>query len=90
MQDSTYQISDEVLFQEIAGEAVLLDLDGEEYFGLNEVGTRVWQLLQNGESVNGMIGLLLEEYQVAEAQLREDVEGLLSQFQERGLISAVT
>ena len=37
------QISPDVLSQEVNGETVLLDLEGESYFGLNEVGTRVWQ-----------------------------------------------
>ena len=41
-----FHISEEVLSQEVNGETVLLDLEGEAYFGLNEVGTRIWQLLQ--------------------------------------------
>jgi hypothetical protein len=42
------KISKEVLSQELAGETVLLDMASEGYFGLDAVGTRVWQLLQSG------------------------------------------
>ncbi|MEH6552207.1 MAG: PqqD family protein [Pseudomonadales bacterium] len=86
MPNSVYEISDDVLFQQVAGEAVLLDLQGEEYFGLNEVGVRVWQLLQEGHSANSVVAALLAEYAVAKPQLSDDVKGLLSQLQERGLI----
>ena len=49
-----FSISKEVLSQELNGETVLLDLQGESYFGLNEVGTRIWQLIQSEQTVEGM------------------------------------
>ena len=42
-----FTISDEVLSQEVNGETELLDLESESYFGLNQVGTGIWQLLQD-------------------------------------------
>ena len=44
-------VSPEVLFQEVGGEAVLLDLASESYFGLDDVGMRIWQLLQEQGSL---------------------------------------
>jgi hypothetical protein len=44
-------VSPEVLFQEVGGEAVLLDLKSESYFGLDDVGMRIWQLLQEQGSL---------------------------------------
>ncbi len=49
--DQTFNISEEALFQEVSGETVLLDLVSENYFGLDETGTRVWALLNEGKSV---------------------------------------
>ena len=40
------KISAEVLAQEIGEETVLLGMNSESYFGLDEVGTRIWQLMQ--------------------------------------------
>lgn len=80
------KMSPEVLFRELDGEAVMLDLETEKYYGLDEVGTRMWELLDEHGDVEKVIGLLLEEYEVAEDQLRTDMGELISQFAEHGLV----
>ena len=50
MDNRKITISPEVMSQEVSGETVLLDLQSESYFGLDEVGTRIWQLLQEKEN----------------------------------------
>jgi hypothetical protein len=82
-----FNISEEVLSQEVNGETVLLDLDGESYFGLNDVGTRVWQLLKTKQTVAEMLGTLSEEYDVSREQLETDVSELLDKLTEAGLVS---
>jgi hypothetical protein len=57
-----FTISEEVLSQEVNGETVLLDLEGESYFGLNEVGTRIWQLLKAEPTVAETLSTLSDEY----------------------------
>jgi hypothetical protein len=42
--------SDQVVIRELAGESVILDLQSGLYFGLNGVGTRVWNLMAKGGS----------------------------------------
>ena len=79
-------ISDEVLSQEVNGETVLLDLEGESYFGLNEVGTRIWQLLQTEQTVGATLDTLTEEYDVSREQLENDVSELLGKLTEAGLV----
>ena len=81
-----FSISGEVLSQEVNGETVLLDLEGESYFGLNEVGTRIWQLLQGDSSVGEMLETLSGEYDVGDEQLATDVEELLNKLKEAGLV----
>ena len=44
-------LSSEALFQDISGEGVILDLKSSSYFGLDEVGVRLWQLLQSDASL---------------------------------------
>ncbi len=60
-----FNISDEVLSQEVNGETVLLDLQGESYFGLNEVGTRIWQLLKSEQTIAEALSTLSDEYDVS-------------------------
>ncbi|RPH97014.1 MAG: PqqD family protein [Lysobacterales bacterium] len=83
------EISDEVLFQEVSGETVLLDLASEQYFGLDAVGTRVWQLLGAGASAEAVVETLLEEYEVEREQLAADIDELLGRLAEAGLIRIV-
>jgi hypothetical protein len=81
-----FRVPEEVLFQEVSGETVLLDLESESYFGLDEIGTRVWLLLNEGKSVGQMVDVLLEEYEVERATLEGDVDELLGELAEAGLI----
>jgi Coenzyme PQQ synthesis protein D (PqqD) len=80
------EISEDVLFQEVSGETVLLDLDSEQYFGLDAVGTRIWTLLNEGADPAAMVDTLLEEYEVERDTLAADVDELLARLAEAGLI----
>jgi hypothetical protein len=82
----TLEPSSDVLVQEVAGEAVLLDLASEQYFGLNQVGVRVWQILTEHGSPARAVEILLDEYEVDEETLREDVATLVTGFLESGLM----
>jgi predicted nuclease with TOPRIM domain len=84
--DTRYRISPQVLSQEVHGETVLLDLQGESYFGLNEVGTRVWQMLKEGRSLDEMLDILEGEFEVSRARLKNDLEDLLGQMLQLGII----
>jgi len=86
--DRVYTVSKDVLFQEVSGETVLLDLASEQYFGLDEVGTRIWALLNDGRSVGEMVEILLGEYAVGREQLEADVRELLGALMDAGLIEA--
>jgi hypothetical protein len=81
------RISEDVLSQEVAGETVLLDLASESYFGLDEVGTRVWQMLKTGMLKEAIVDTLLADYDVGREELETDVADLLDQLEAAGLIT---
>lgn len=83
------EISEDVLFQEVSGETVLLDLASEQYFGLDSVGTRIWALLNEGAAADAVVDTLLGEYEVERATLAADVDELLARLAEAGLIRFV-
>lgn len=87
MKDQKYTVSGDVLFQEVNGETVLLDLASENYFGLDEIGTRIWSLINEGRAVGEMAGTLMEEYQVDRGTLECDIGDLVNSLLEAGLIS---
>ena len=81
------KISDQVLSQEVSGETVLLDLQSEFYFGLDKTGTRIWELLQSGVSIEDLIGTMLDEFEVDRETLEADVNALLGKLLDAGLVS---
>ena len=83
---SSATASPDVLMQEFDGESVLLDLRSGQYLGLDELGTRIWQLLQTGSSFSRIAELLLEEYEVDQNQLRHDIDVFIGQLLQAGLI----
>lgn len=85
--NQTVTFSPQVISQEVSGETVLLDLESECYFGLDAVGTRIWQLIQERGELATIYSTLLEEYEVEETQLRADLEALITDACERGLIT---
>ena len=75
-----------VVFQEVEGEMVLLDLDRELYFALDPVGSRCWQLLAEHGDVEALVATMLAEYDVDEETLRQDVGDLLARLQAAELV----
>lgn len=79
--------ADDVLVQVLDGEAVLLNLNTETYFGLDEVGARMWTLLTESDSIQTAYESLLAEYDVAPEQLRADLAALIDRLLKQGLIT---
>jgi len=65
----------------------MLDLNGENYFGLDAVGTRIWQLLQEHSVLQKVYDTMLEEYDVEGEELEKDLEEIITNLAEAGLIN---
>ena len=76
----------DVVTRRLDDELVLLNLDSEAYYGLDEVGTRMWEVLSSSPSVEAAFEQLLSEYDVDSVKLRADLEKLVNQLVENGLV----
>ena len=85
--NQTVTLSPDVISQEVSGETVLLDLESENYFGLDEVGTRVWQLIQVSGDLENVFNTLLDEYEVSPERLQQDLDKLLTEINGLGLVT---
>lgn len=83
-------VPESVLFRDLDGEAVLLETMTGRYYGLNEVGTRMWSLLQLHGEIGAVCRALLAEYDVPESRLREDLAQLIETLAARGLVKILT
>ena len=80
------RVPPDVLFRDLAGEAVLLDLKSQRYFGLNEVGTRIWQLVNEDGRIEAVVEAMCSEYDAPAAELRQDLRSFLHELVDAGLL----
>lgn len=84
--EARVSIPDDVLFHDLDGEAVLLNLHSGTYFGLDPIGTRMWNLLAQHGNLAAAYKILLEEFDVDEERLQTDLLSLAEQLAEQGLL----
>jgi hypothetical protein len=75
-----------VLVRILDRESVLLNLETEQYFGLDETGTRMWQLMTASPNIEAAYQELLAEYDVEPELLRSHLMELLTRLMESGLL----
>ncbi len=80
------KIPEGVVFQPLAEETVVLNMDSGMFFGLTPVASRTWELLAAGHSLQEVHKTLLDEYDVDPAVLEKDLEDLLQKLTEKGLV----
>ena len=79
--------SDDVVFREFEGEAIVLDTASGIYFGLDPVGTRIWQLITSDCDLRTVFDTVLAEYEVSPQQLERDLLALITELTDRGLVT---
>ena len=84
------RLSPDVLYRDLDGQTVILDLSSGKYFGLNEVGTRIWALMSEGRSVADIVRILALEFEADTATIERDVRDLLETLKSRNLISSLS
>lgn len=79
-------LPEDVLISDVEGESVILNVNTERYFGLDEVGTRMLSVLTESNSVQTAYEALLEEYEVENDTLRRDLADLIDRLLGQGLL----
>ena len=88
--DQKLVASTELLKQKVDGEYVLVNLENQNYYALDLVGSRIWDVLLEGESTQASVELLLEEYEVERERLEPDIEALIGDLTSSGLAKLVS
>jgi hypothetical protein len=84
--DQTIIMKEDVLVQDLGGELVLLSLDREEYFGLDDVGTQMWNTLKEVGSLQTAYEQLLTVYSVEPDELKQDLLDLVNRLYDNRLV----
>jgi hypothetical protein len=79
-------VAPDVMFRTVGDESVLLHLKSETYLGLDPIGTRMWTVLTEADSIESAYEMLLREYEVDGPQLRRDLEDFVGKLVEHDLV----
>lgn len=78
---------EDVLAQAAGDTVILLTPDSGEYFTLNEVGGRIWELADGSRSVAEIAAVLVDEYEAPLEEIQQDVLDVLVELAEERLVS---
>ena len=78
--NNSFTLSNDAVFCDLDGEAVILDLGSGTYFGLNAVGARMWQLFEQHAGLRTVFDSLCREYDVAPDVLERDLIALVARL----------
>lgn len=79
--------SSNVLFREVDGEAVLLDAGSGVYFGLDKLGTAIWNYLKEKKGFEEIVRAITQEFDVSQEQCREDLKNFIQKLEKNRLLS---
>jgi len=84
--DAAIRIRKDVVFRDLEGELVLLNLATGVYFGLDPIGTRIWALIDDGRTADEIVGVITAEYEVDADACRADLTRLLAALRDNQLV----
>lgn len=83
------KVPEQVVFRELENETVLLNLSTGFYFGLDDVGTRMWLAMEKHGRLEEAVFELMDEFDVNTAELQRDLQSLAQELCDQGLLEVV-
>ncbi len=80
-------IPENVIFKKVGEETVLLDFEGGVYYGLDSVGSRMWEMLAEGKSFEEVGAAMAEEYDATPEAIASDLDALVAELESHGLVA---
>ena len=78
--------SDRAMARTVDDQIVILDIASGQYFGINDVGALVWDLLEYDTTSDALVKAVLADFDVDQAQAKDDIDALIAQLTEAGLV----
>ena len=87
--DAVVTVRENPISCNLDNETVLLSIEKGKYYGMGEVGTRIWDLLAEKRTISDICETLVAEYRVSREQCREDVKSFIHELYREGLVQHV-
>ncbi|XPV67690.1 MAG: PqqD family peptide modification chaperone [Halarcobacter sp.] len=78
--------NEELLSSEMDDELVMMNLESNNYFGLNKVGKDIWEFLEEEQTLNNLCEKLTNKYDVSLEQCKEDITPFIDKLKELNII----
>lgn len=85
--DTLVCVPKDVVFRELDGEAVILNLESGMYFGLDAIGTRIWRLVEECGSLRAVWEAMQREFEAPGETLRSDLLTFINELSAKGLVT---
>lgn len=86
--DSRFRRKDRVLTQRAAGKWILLNLDDGQYYALDEISGRIWELCDGSRNVTSMVAAICEDFEAPAETVEADVLCFLGELVDEQLVLA--
>ena len=81
-----FRIPEDILFREIEGEAVLLNIRTGVYFGLDKMGTAIWQRIQKKKRLEQVVDEMLQDFDVDRKTCEQDLREFTARLEKNNLL----
>ena len=78
--------NEDIIFSDMDDETVMMSMEKGEYYGINPVGRRIWELVETPRTADDICKALHEEYNVSPEQCHKDVLAFLVRLLEKDII----
>ncbi len=72
--------NEEFIYSAIDNETVMMSIEQDEYYGLDEIATRIWNILEEPHSSSEIIDILAPDYDIDRKQMEHDVTSFLGEM----------
>ncbi|HEX3012545.1 MAG TPA: lasso peptide biosynthesis PqqD family chaperone [Syntrophomonadaceae bacterium] len=84
--DTVISKTEGVVLAELDGKVVMMSIENGQYYGLDEVGSIIWDMMSEPVQVKNVIDRLMQEYEVTREECEKDVMAFLEKLYEKKLI----
>ncbi|UTB33126.1 MAG: PqqD family peptide modification chaperone [Methanobacterium sp. ERen5] len=79
-------ISDDVVSCDLDGETAILNIESGIYFGLDPIGTKIWNSLKKPSKISNLVEMIMSDYDVDKKRCENDLIELINNLKESGLV----
>lgn len=85
--DLQWQVSEDAVANQVGAETVILHMGNGTYYGLDMIGTTLWEGIKSGKLPSEVCDQIIAEYDVEREKVEDDLRQFLSELAEHELVS---